>query len=81
MYRLEGYNLGSLEAFGAFFDGEFHSLAFFEGMISFTVDSGMMDKHVRTIFAGKKTITLSIVEPFDRTGDSFRHFIIPWYFD
>jgi hypothetical protein len=71
---LEGFDVGSLQTLGAFFDGEFHLLAFFQVAEAFALNSGEVDEYIRTAFAGDEAVALATVEPFDRTDYTFRHF-------
>jgi hypothetical protein len=60
-----------LKTLGAFFNGEFNLLAFFEVAISIALDCREMDKYIFSTFAGNETLTFGSVEPFDRADNTF----------
>jgi hypothetical protein len=66
-----------LQTLGAFFDGEFHLLAFFEVAETVGLYGREVNENIRAAFAGDETVTLATIEPFDRTDDTFRHFLPP----
>jgi hypothetical protein len=70
---LDHDDLGSLQAFGAFLDGKLYLLAFFKGTVTFPRDAGIMDEHIRSIFARQETIAFGVVEPLYRSDNSIRH--------
>jgi hypothetical protein len=73
--ELEDYDVGGLKTLGAFFDGEFHPLTFFQGVITFALDGGMMNEYVGAIFLSQEAITLAIIEPLDGTYYTICHFL------
>lgn len=68
---LDGLDCGGLQTFGAFFDGEFHLLAFLKIAEAFAFDGGVVDENVRAAFAGDEAVAFFTVEPFDRTDYTF----------
>jgi hypothetical protein len=68
-------DVAGLRTFGTLFDGELDALAFFEVAITITLDGREVDEDIRSTFALDKAVALATVEPFDRTDDTFRHFI------
>jgi hypothetical protein len=56
------YGIG-LGTFLALNDVEFHLVPFFQTLVSIELDSTVMDKHVRSIVAADKAVTLRVIEP------------------
>jgi hypothetical protein len=75
--KLDGFDVSGLQTLGAFFDGKFHLLAFLEVAETVSLNGREVDENIRAAFAGDETVTLAAVEPFDRTDDTFRHFLPP----
>jgi len=44
-------------------DVEFHFVPFFQALVSIELDSAVMDKHVGSIVAADKAVTLRVIEP------------------
>jgi hypothetical protein len=68
-------NVASLGALGALLDSELDALTLFEVAVTVALDGGEVDENVRATFAFDKTVAFATVEPFDRTDDTFSHFI------
>jgi hypothetical protein len=69
-------NYGNVLRLGAFLTlghGKFYALTLFEVAEAITGNGAEVYKHIRTTFAGDETETLSAIEPFDGTLDSFSH--------
>ena len=66
LHRGYVFSLGSLQAFT---DGEFDLLPFFEAFAAFTNDLAEMDKNVTLTFAGDKSVTFFVIEPFNGPGN------------
>jgi len=79
MVGLDHFDSSRLQPLRPLFNIKLHFLAFFEGMLSLANDCRMVDKHIRSIILGQKTITFGVIEPFHRTDYTFRHFVILHY--
>jgi hypothetical protein len=44
-------------------DVEFHLVPFFQALVSIELDRAVMDKHVGSIIAADKAVTLRVIEP------------------
>jgi hypothetical protein len=63
--RLDGANVGGLQAFGTLGHFEFHCLTVVQGLITFALNGGVVDEHVFAGFLGDKAETLGSVKPFN----------------
>ena len=64
------YGIG-LGTFLSLNDVEFHLVPFFQALVSIELDRAVMNKHVGTIRAPDKPITLRVIEPLYRSFQSF----------
>jgi hypothetical protein len=55
-----GIGLGALLSLN---DVEFHLVPFFQALVSIELDRAVMDKHVGSIVAADKAVTLRVIEP------------------
>jgi len=76
-YDLQDYDISGLQTFGAFFDGEFHLLAFLQVLEAFALDGREVDENIRAAFTLDEAETLCTIEPFNRTDYTIRHFLPP----
>ena len=65
---LDNFNVCRLQAFRTLLNNKLDPLTFLEGSVPIGLDGGVMDEYIRPIVLRQKTITLAIVEPFDRTN-------------
>jgi hypothetical protein len=56
------YGIG-LGTFLSLNDVEFHLVPFFQALVSIELDRAVMDKHVGSIVAADKAVTLRVIEP------------------
>jgi hypothetical protein len=75
--ELQNYNVSGLQTLGAFFDGEFHLLAFLQVLEAFALDGREVDENIGAAFAFDEAETFCAVEPFNRTDYTIRHFLPP----
>jgi hypothetical protein len=75
--ELESYDVCSLQTLGTLLDGEFHFLAFFEVLETFTLYGREVDEDIRAAFTFDEAETLCSIEPFNRTDYTIRHFLPP----
>jgi hypothetical protein len=75
--ELQNYDVSSLQTLGAFFDGEFHLLAFLQVLEAFALDGREVDEDIGAAFTFDEAEALCSVEPFNRTDYTIRHFLPP----
>jgi len=75
--KLQNYDVSSLQTLGAFFDGEFHLLAFLQVLEAFAFDGREVDENIGAAFALDESEALCAIEPFNRTDYTIRHFLPP----
>jgi hypothetical protein len=73
VYNLQSNYVCSLQALGAFLNGEFNPLAFLKVAEAITLDGGEMYEYIRAIWLCEKSIAFASVEPLDCSDNSFRH--------
>lgn len=66
--RLEFYDVSSLRSAVAFNDFELNGLTFVERFESVALNSGEVDKNVKSFFIRNETVTFFRVEPFNSTS-------------
>src|SRR5438552_221319 len=57
------FNVLSLETFGTLSDGEFHTVAFFQGLVPVADDGRIVDKHIPAGSPLDESESLLVVEP------------------
>jgi len=60
-----------LRAFLSLSDFEFHSVTFLQALVAFGSNCAVMHKDIRSILTADESVTLGIIEPLDRTFQSF----------
>lgn len=70
-------NIAGLQTLRAALDRELDDLTLFKGAVAIAANSRKMNKNVISTFARDETITLTSIEPLDRTDVTFRHCILP----
>jgi hypothetical protein len=73
--RLKNCNPCSLEALGAFLDGELDLLAFLKSPVAIRLNRGIMNEYIRTTLALNEAITLARIEPFYLADNTITHFL------
>jgi hypothetical protein len=76
-YELENYDVSGLQTLGAFFDGEFHLLAFLQVLEALAFDGLEVNEDVGAAFAFNEAKAFCAIEPFNRTDYTIRHVLPP----
>ena len=63
--------VGSLRSFLTFGDFELHLVAFLQALISLTANGAVMNEYVWPIVTADKAVSLRVIEPLDRSFQSF----------